>query len=396
MKEFSKTYAAIAPSLTLEITAKAKQLRAQGENVIAFSAGEPDFNTPENIRNVAIARINAGGNGYTAASGMPDLKQAVCAKLKRDNGLDYEPSQIVISNGAKHALSNSLRALLNPGDEVILPTPYWVSYKELIKMCGGVPVLIEAAADAGFKVTADQIRAAATAKTKALILNSPNNPTGSVYTEKELKEIGKVATEKDFYIISDEIYEKLIYGEKHVSIASLSDDLYKRTVVVNGLSKAYAMTGWRIGYSACDARLAKIIGNIQSHATSNPNTIAQYAALEALNAPESEKAVGAMREAFLKRRDMMLEILDNIPRVSYVKPDGAFYVMVNVSDFYKKENEIDGSISFAARLLETEKVAVIPGIAFGVDDFIRLSYATSEDNIKNGLKRIKDFLATLK
>lgn len=397
MKELSKRYLGIAPSLTLEITAKANELKAKGENIVSFSAGEPDFNTPENIRNVAVQRIHAGGNGYTAASGLLPLKKAVAAKLHRDNGLTYEPSQIVISNGAKHAISNSLLAITNVGDEIIVPSPYWVSYEELVKMAGGVPVMVSGSPKNDFKVTAAEIEKHITSRTIAIMINSPNNPTGAVYTREELKAIGDIATKHDLYIISDEIYEKLIYGAEHVSIASLSEDLYKRTIVINGLSKAYAMTGWRIGYSACDPKIAKVIANIQSHETSNPNTIAQYAAIEALESKDSEKSIEEMRKAFEHRRDMMIELLKNdVPGVEYISPQGAFYVMVDVSMYYGEQNGFDNSIAFASKLLEEEKVAVIPGIAFGADHYIRLSYATSEENIRTGLARISKFIKGLK
>ncbi len=395
MKELSTKFSAIAPSLTLEITAKANELKAKGESIVSFSAGEPDFNTPENIRNVAVERIGKGGNGYTAASGLPLLKQAVSAKLLRDNGLSYDISQIVISNGAKHSISNALLAVTNPGDEILVPAPYWVSYVELVKMAGGSPVIVESSALNSFKVTAEQLEKSITAKTKALILNSPNNPTGSVYTREELAAIGEVAVRHDLYIISDEIYEKLVYDKKHISIASLSDDLYQRTIVVNGLSKAYAMTGWRIGYSASNVKLAKLMSNIQSHETSNPNTIAQYAGVEALNSEKSAEAVESMRQEFSRRMEIMTSLLDEIDGIGYVRPSGAFYVMVDVSAYYTPKNGIDSSTSFAARLLEQEKVAVIPGIAFGANEYIRLSYATSEEVIRTGIARIGKFVKGL-
>lgn len=396
MKELSRKYLGIAPSLTLEITAKANELKAKGENIVSFSAGEPDFNTPENIRKVAVERIHAGGNGYTAASGLLPLKKAIAAKLKKDNALHYEPSQIVVSNGAKHAISNSLLAITNPGDEVIVPSPYWVSYEELVKMAGGVPVMVAGRPENDFKITAEEMEKHVTAKTIAIMINSPNNPTGAVYSKEELASIGEVATKHDLYIISDEIYEKLVYGVEHISIASLSDDLYRRTIVINGLSKAYAMTGWRIGYSACDAKISKVIANIQSHETSNPNTIAQYAAIEALESPESEKKVEEMRKAFEDRRNKMIDLIEKeLPGVTYVSPAGAFYIMINVSMYYGDRNGFRDSIGFASRLLEEEKVAVIPGIAFGADEYIRLSYATSEENIQNGLLRIGKFIKGL-
>ncbi len=395
MKELSKKYSAISPSLTLAIAAKAKELKAKGEDIVSFSAGEPDFNTPENIRNVAINRINAGGNGYTAASGLTPLKEAIASKLQKDNGLTYSASQIVVSNGAKHAISNSLLALVNEGDEVLLISPYWVSYKELVKMAGGVPVVVEANPGNHFKVSASQLEGKITSKTKLLILNSPNNPTGAVYSKEELEEIGALAVAHDFYIISDEIYEKLVYGVEHTSIASLSKELYQRTIVINGLSKAYAMTGWRIGYSASSVEIAKMISNIQSHQTSNPNTIAQYAAIEALGSDKSVDAVESMRVEFMRRRDVAKDLLSAMAGTTYISPEGAFYIMVDVSNFYNEANGISNSGDFASKLLEKSKVAVIPGIAFGVDDYIRLSYATSEENIRKGLGRLAKFIQTL-
>lgn len=392
MKALSTKNLAIAESMTLAITAKAKQLKADGVNVVSFGAGEPDFNTPEYIRKAAIAQIEKGGNGYTAASGLPELKKAICNKLKVDNGLDYVEGQIVVSNGAKHSLANALAAICNPGDEVIIPSPYWVSYYELTKMADAEPILVEASPEDKFKISAAQIEAAVTSKTKAIMINSPNNPTGAVYTKEELMAIGEVAIKHDLYIISDEIYEKLVYGVEHISIASLSPELYARTIVVNGLSKAYAMTGWRIGYTASSKDIAKVMSNVQSHATSNPNTIAQYASVEALNGDQSP--IEEMRKAFDERRIFMVETIKKIKGLTCVEPEGAFYVMIDVSNFFGKNikgKTIEGSIDFASVLLEDANVAVIPGVAFGVDKFIRLSYATSMNNIEEGLKRISAF-----
>ena len=394
MKALSVKNCAIEESMTLAITAKAKQLKANGVDIVSFGAGEPDFNTPKNIRDFAIARIEKGGNGYTEASGLLELKKAVCDKLLKDNQLTYHPKQIVVSSGAKHSLFNALQAVCNPGDEVIIPSPYWVSYYELAKMSDAEPVLVSSEASNFFKVTVEQLEAAVTEKTKVLMLNSPNNPTGAVYTEEELRAIGAFATKHDLYILSDEIYEKLVYGEKHISIASLSQDLYDRTIVVNGLSKAYAMTGWRIGYTASSETIANVMSNIQSHATSNPNTIAQYAGIEALNGDQT--TIEEMRVAFEARKNFMVETIAKMPHVTCVEPKGAFYVMMNISHFNGKTIDgvtIKGSLDFAAVLLEKANVAVIPGIAFGVDDYIRLSYATSMQNIEEGLRRIHDFCA---
>ncbi len=385
----------IEESMTLAITAKAKQLKESGVNIVSFGAGEPDFNTPKTIRDCAIARIEKGGIGYTEASGLLELKKAVCNKLKTDNGLNYTTKQIVVSSGAKHSLFNALQAICNPGDEVIIPSPYWVSYYELTKMADAEPILVQAEASNLFKVTAEQLEKAVTPKTKALLINSPNNPTGAVYSKEELMAIGELANKHDLYIISDEIYEKLIYGETHISIASLSDALYERTIVVNGLSKAYAMTGWRIGYTASSETIAKIMSNIQSHATSNPNTIAQYAGIEALNGDQT--AIEDMRLAFEARKDYMVKTLHAMPQISCVEPKGAFYVMVDVSAFFGKTIEgveVKGSMEVAALLIDYANIAVIPGIAFGVDDYIRLSYATSMENIEEGLSRLNKFCET--
>jgi len=392
MKPLSIKNLGIEESMTLAITAKAKQLKESGVNIISFGAGEPDFNTPKYIRDCAIARIEKGGVGYTEASGLLELKKAVCSKLLKDNHLTYAPNQIVVSSGAKHSLSNALQALCNPGDEVIIPSPYWVSYYELTKMADAEPILVEAEASNLFKVTVQQLELAITEKTKAILINSPNNPTGAVYTAEELKQIGDLAVKYDLYIISDEIYEKLIYGEKHVSIASLSPEIYARTIVVNGLSKAYAMTGWRIGYTASSVEIAQVMSNVQSHATSNPNTIAQYAGIEALNGDQSP--IEEMRLAFEARKEYMVETIQSIPNISCVEPKGAFYVMVNISHYKGKSIDglmVENSLDLAAVLIDKANIAVIPGIAFGVDDYIRLSYATSMENIIEGLKRLKEF-----
>jgi aspartate aminotransferase len=396
MKALSEKNAGIAASLTLAISAKAKQLQAQGIDVVSFGAGEPDFNTPENIRNAAIERINKGGNGYTPASGLIGLKEAICRKLERDNGLSYTPAQIVVSNGAKHSLNNVLMAICNPGDEVLIPGPYWVSYYELVKLADGEPVIVPTTAANDFTVTIEALTAALTPKTKALIINSPNNPTGAVYDEALLRKIADFAVQNDLYIISDEIYEKLIYDEKHVSIASFSEAMKARTIVVNGLSKAYAMTGWRIGYTASSIEIAKIMSNIQSHATSNPNTIAQYAGIEALDG--NQDTIETMRQAFDSRRQYMVSTIAGMKGVSCVNPKGAFYVMMDVSAFFGMQAEglaINDSLSFAEALLEIDRVAVIPGIAFGSDAYVRLSYATSMENIVEGLKRIESFFGKI-
>jgi aspartate aminotransferase len=389
----SKKALGISPSLTLEITAKAQELKRQGVDIIGFGAGEPDYDTPENISNEAIKAIKAGHTRYTAASGIPELKDAICKKLKEDNDLDYSPKNILVSNGAKHSLFNAFAAILNPGDEVIIPNPFWVSYPEFVKLSDGVPVYVETKESNGFKYDIEDIKNAITPKTKALLLNSPSNPTGAVYDEEDLRKIAEIAVEKGIFVISDEIYEKLIYEGKHISIASFNEEIKKLTIVINGMSKAYAMTGWRIGYAAAHEDIVKVMTNIQSHSTSNPNSIAQYASVEALNGTKEE--IEKMRESFESRRDYMVERINAIEGLSCIKPKGAFYIMANISKLKGKTIEgveIKDSLDIASLFLEKANVAIVPGIAFGTDDFIRLSYATSMDNIEKGLDRIENIL----
>ena len=319
----SRKAAQVKPSSTLAITAKAKELKAEGIDVVGFGAGEPDFNTPENINEAAIAAIKSGFTKYTPASGIAELKKAVSRKFEEFNGLHYGTDQIVISNGGKHSLTNIFQAIMNPGDEVIIPAPYWLTYPEIVKLCDGVPVYVYGTKDFGYKVTARQIENVVTDKTKAVILNTPNNPTGMVYSEGELRAIADVAVKKDIYVVADEMYENLIYGDKkHVSIASLGEEIYKRTITCSGLSKSYSMTGWRIGYTGSSVEIAKLMGSIQSHQTSNPNSIAQKAALEALRGPQD--AVTAMREEFDQRRKYMYERVSQMPLVDALEPEGAF------------------------------------------------------------------------
>ncbi|SHH52408.1 aspartate aminotransferase [Clostridium collagenovorans DSM 3089] len=394
---YSKKAEKISASLTLAITAKAKKMKAEGIDVIGFGAGEPDFDTPCNIQDAAIEAIKSGKTRYTAASGIAELKEAIIKKLQEDNKLNYKPSQIIISTGAKQCLANAFQAILNPGDEVIIASPYWVSYPELVQLADGVPVFVETKEENEFKYDLNELKSTISEKTKAILINSPNNPTGTVYNEEELRAIAEIAKEHDLVIISDEIYEKLLYGEvEHTSIASLSEDAYNRTIVINGMSKSYAMTGWRIGYAAANEEITKLMSNIQSHTTSNPNSIAQYASVEALEGSQDE--IKAMIKEFKNRRDFMVDKINTIEYLSCVKPKGAFYVMINISKLLGKElkgEKISGSLDLSRILLEEEKVAVIPGIAFGVDEFIRLSYATSMENIKNGLDRIESFVKKL-
>ncbi len=325
----------INPSITLEITAKAKELKESGVDVVSFGAGEPDFNTPENIIEAAIKAMKDGKTKYTPTSGILDLRKSICNKFKKDNELNYDTDQIVVSTGAKQSLANTFLAILNEGDEVIIPTPYWVSYPELVKLAGGVPVFINTNKENDYKYSVKELRNLITSKTKAILVNSPNNPTGSIYTREELTEIAELAKEYDLIIISDEIYEKLIYdNEKHISIASISKDSYERTIVINGLSKAYAMTGWRIGYSASSKEIAKLMSSVQSHVTSNINSISQYAAIEALNGPQD--SIKIMIKEFEKRRNYMIDRINKIHGLSIIRPKGAFYIMVCIENYFGK------------------------------------------------------------
>lgn len=384
----------IAPSVTLEIAAKAKAMKDSGINVISFSVGEPDFNTPENIQNVGIKAIKDGLTRYTPASGIVELKKAVCEKLKKENGLDYEPKNIIISNGAKHSLYNALMAILNPGDEVIIGVPYWVSYPDLVRIADGIPIFLETREEDNFKFNVNDLSKVLTERTKAIILNSPSNPTGAIYNEEELRSIADWAVENNIFIISDEIYERLIYdGEEHICISSFNDKIKDLTILINGMSKAYAMTGWRIGYTAAHEDIIKVMSNIQSHTTSNPCSISQYASIEGLLGDQN--SVEEMKVQFQARRDYMADTINSINGLSCRKPQGAFYIMVNFTQLLGKTIKgtvINSSLDFANLLLEEAKVAVVPGIAFGDDKYIRLSYATSIENIEEGLMRIKDLV----
>ena len=395
--ELSRKAQAIEPSLTLAITAKAKEMKEKGIDVISFSAGEPDFNTPKNIINAAIKAMEDGNTKYTSVNGILQLREAICKKFKDDNGLEYNPSQIVVSTGAKQSLANTFLAILNPGDEVIVSTPYWVSYPELIKLADGKPVFVEGDEKSNYKFTKENLEKAVTAKTKAIVLNTPNNPTGTIYNKEELEVIADFAKKYNIIIISDEMYEKLIYdNENHISIASLSKDAYERTIVINGLSKSYAMTGWRIGYCAASEKIAKLMISIQSHVTSNVCSITQYAALEALSGPQDE--ITKMINEFEKRRNYMINRIEIIDNLSIVKPKGAFYIMINIENCLGKEINgkiLNDSMEFCASLLENEKLAVIPGKAFGLNNYIRVSYATSMEAIKEGLNRIESFIKKL-
>lgn len=393
----SKKAQAVKPSSTLAITAKAKELRAQGIDVVGFVAGEPDFNTPDNINKAAIAAIEAGFTKYTPVAGIAELKKAVADKFASFNHLHYEPEQIVISNGGKHSLTNAITALANPGDEFMIPAPYWLSYPEMVKLADAVPVAVMTMKENGYKVTVQELEASYTDKTKALILNTPNNPTGSVYSEEELRAIADFAVEKDIYVIADEMYEYLIYGDKqHISIAGFNDEIYKRTITCSGLSKSYAMTGWRIGYAAASVEIARLMSSVQSHQASNPNSIAQKAALEAVTGPQD--AVNAMVAEFEARSVYLYDAISKMPYVDCIKPEGAFYAFVDCSAIVGmkyKGQEIKGAADIGKILIEDYNVAVIPCDDFGIDNHIRLSYAISMVQIKEGAKRIKKFLSTL-
>lgn len=388
----------ISPSPTLAIDAKAKEMKAQGIQVIGFGAGEPDFDTPDHIKEAAVAAIWDGMTKYTPVAGTNELKKAICRKFKADQDLEYQLAQIVVSAGAKHSLYNAVVVLAQAGDEVILPAPYWVSYLEQIKLAGAEAKIVPTSEANGYKLTPEELEAAITARTKLLILNTPGNPTGAVYSEAELKALGEVIIKYNIAVISDEIYEKLIYdGLRHVSIASLSPELKERTVVINGVSKAYAMTGWRIGYAAAPVPVAKAMADLQSHSTSNPTSIAQAASTAALNG--SQEPVSQMVVEYARRRDYMLKQLLNIKGVSCARPGGAFYLFPNVRAYFGKSYKgktINSATDLASVLLDETQVAVVPGAAFGNDDCFRLSYAVSMEHLKEGMDRISRLIAEIR
>ena len=386
--EISTRAAQLTPSLTLSIDSKAKAMKSEGLDICGFGAGEPDFDTPEHIKAAAIAALEGGFTKYTPSSGLPELRQAISDKFAADNGLEYRPSQVIVSNGAKHSCYNAILATCEPGDEVIIPSPYWVSYPDMVRLAGAEPVIVQTNERNRWKMTAAEFENAMTPRTKMVILNSPGNPSGSVYSREELEAIVEVASEEDIYILSDEIYEKLVYDDvKHVSIASLSKQAYDLTITVNGFSKSYAMTGWRLGYMGAPEAIAKAVDSIQSHSTSNPCSFAQKGAVAALKG--DQQPLSDMHDEFDMRRNYMFDRISKIANITAVKPQGAFYVLVNISQLGLT------SQNFADRLLSKANVAVIPGAAFGDDRTIRLSYATSIDVIKKGLDRFQDFCRTL-
>lgn len=395
MKELSKIALAVEPSTTLAIDSMFKQMKAEGLDVIGFGAGEPDFPTPDHIKQAGIQAIENNETRYTPAAGTVELRKAICQRLKDDCGLEYEPAQIAVSNGAKTCVYVALRALVNPGDEVILPAPYWVSYLELIQMVGAIPVVVNASEAEHFKLTAEKLAAVITPKTKCIILNNPSNPTGMMYNREELEAIAKVCVEKDIYVISDEIYYRLAYDNREfVSFAALSEEAKERTLLINGVSKSYAMTGWRIGYVAANPKVAKVISNFLSHCAGSACSISQKASAAALSA--SQETVDEMRRAFEERRNYMVERMNSIDGVSCIKPEGAFYVMMNIEKLIGKElhgTVIRDADDFGNLFLKYGKVAVVPGTGFGAPNFVRWSYATSMENIKEGLNRLEKFLA---
>jgi aspartate aminotransferase len=386
--EISTRAAQLTPSLTLSIDSKAKAMKSEGIDICGFGAGEPDFDTPEHIKAAAIAALEGGFTKYTPSSGLPELRQAIADKFAADNGLEYRPSQVIVSNGAKHSCYNAILATCEPGDEVIIPSPYWVSYPDMVRLAGAEPVIVQTNERNGWKMSAEDFENAMTPRTKMVIMNSPNNPSGSVYSREELEAIVEVAAEEDIYILSDEIYEKLVYDDaKHVSIASLSKQAYDLTITINGFSKSYAMTGWRLGYMGAPEAIAKAVDSIQSHSTSNPCSFAQKGGIAALKG--DQQPLSDMHDEFDMRRNYMYDRISKIANITAVKPRGAFYVLVNISQLGLN------SQNFSDRLLSKANVAVIPGAAFGDDRTIRLSYATSIDVIKKGLDRFQDFCRTL-
>lgn len=386
MDSISSRVNQVSPSLTLSVTNQAKAMKAQGEEVYGLAGGEPDQDTPDFIKNAAIEALNAGKTKYTPAAGIPELREAIAAKLKEDNGIDYTAQQIIVNSGAKQSCFNAILAVIEEGDEVIIPSPYWVSYPEMVRLAGGVPVMVETTAETGWKITPEQFEEHMTGLTKMIIINNPGNPTGSTYTADELRAIGEVALYEDIIILADEIYEHLVYnGTKHVSMASLSQDIYDLTITVNGFSKAYSMTGWRIGYTAAPKAIAQAISKIQGHTTSNATTFAQYGALAALTAEEGPDFIKDLNAEYDVRRQFVYNRLKAIPNISVTEPMGAFYMFIDTSKIGLK------SVNLCDKLLTRYRVAAVPGIAFGNDNSIRLSYCTTLDILNEGLTRFEEF-----
>ena len=397
MKPLSILAEAVHASSTMAIDSMYKNMKAQGIDVVGFGAGEPDFPTPDNIKEACIRALNENKTKYTAASGIIELKKAVCQRMKEDCGVDYQPAQVIIASGAKHIVYLTVRALVNPGDEVVIPAPYWVSYSEIVRMCGGIPVIAQTREEDEFKLTPQELDEAITDNTKCVLFNSPSNPTGMMYTREELRALADVCIARDVYIIADEIYYKLVYdGREFVSVAALGEDVKERTILINGVSKSYAMTGWRIGYSLAPEHITKVMSNYVSHSTAAPSTLSQWAAVEALTGPQD--TVETMRQAFEARRNYMVARVNSMELVSCLKPEGAFYIMMNIRKVFGKkcgDVVIDSCDTFASQLLEKGLVAVVPGSGFDAPDYVRWSYATSLENIKEGMDRLEKFLSTL-
>ncbi len=401
--KFSDRIQRVKPSPTLAVTAMAAQLQSQGIDVIGFGSGEPDFDTPQNIKEAAIKAINSGKTKYTPSGGIPELKEAVVKKFKRDNNLEYQLSEVIINCGGKHSFYNLIQVIIDDGDEVIIPSPYWVSYPDMVLLAGGKPVFIETDISTGFKIKPQQLEQKITSKTKAVVINSPSNPTGAAYTRHELEELARVLEDKDLIIISDDIYETIVYdGFKFFNIANISEKIKEKTIVLNGVSKTYAMTGWRIGYAAGNSDIIKKMDILQGQSTSNPTTISQWAAVEALSGDQS--VLDHMLVAFDRRRNFVVDGLNNIPGLKCYKPEGAFYAFPDCSGVYKlngwskvaeKYKDNYKSSSLCAYLMEEARTAVVPGIAFGNDNYFRISFATSDEKLKEGLKRIKEAIEKL-
>ncbi len=388
--ELSKRVKNLKPSITLEITAKANAMKKQGIDVIGFGAGEPDFDTPENIKEAAIKAIREGKTKYTPAAGIPELREAVAKMFTKDYGVEFSTEEVIISCGGKHSLYNIFQVILNNGDEVIIPAPYWVSYPSMVELAGGKPVILPSSIMENFQIDLKQLKNAINSKTKAIVLNSPSNPSGMIYSKETLSGIIELVKDKDIFIISDDIYNKLVYDTEFLNVLILDKTIKDKTIIVNGVSKTYSMTGWRIGFTGANKNIISSINKIQSQSTSNPTSIAQYASLEAITGDQS--SVEIMKKAFKKRRDLAVESLNKIPGLKCLKPDGAFYLFPDISEFIKN-SEYKDSVDFCKNLLEKEKVAVVPGSAFGVENTFRMSFALSDENILKGIERIKNFIS---
>ncbi len=390
----SKKLDHVTPSYTIEISTKVSELKSQGTDIINLSIGEPDFFTPEQAKNKGLEAIRENRTKYNAAAGLKELRTAICDKLRKENSIYYELDEIVVSSGAKHSITNTLMALLDPGDEVIIPKPFWVSYSEMVKMVGAVPVYIETNKDNDFKLTSNELENAISPKTKLLLINNPSNPTGAIYTEAELRSIVNVALNNDIYILADEIYEKIRYTDKFTSIAALSDEAKEITITINGLSKSAAMTGWRVGYSASSKKIAKAISTIQGHLVSHPSTISQWTAYGALTLCQDDMA--KMVDIYTERRDRAVSLLSKIDGISFINPKGAFYVFLDISSFKDKFNYKGSySVEFCKRFLENYNVAIVPGIAFGIDDYVRIVYCADINDVEKGIIRLEEFIKSL-